>query len=87
MTEDHWVLHYQVPNEEFGWLMPQFERLEVPVSLTPQAAVEIERVFHRLSHLAMDSEARACRLEVDLEALQQRSLWAVLWATVRRGRR
>lgn len=87
MTIDHWILHYQVPNTEFGWAMPQFERLEVPVTLTPPDAVAIERVFHRLSMLAVEADAHARRLQHDLEVLRHRSVWAVLRDALRGGRR
>lgn len=86
MNTDHWILTYQTPHPELGWVAPHFEHLEVPVTLTPHDTVSIERVFHRLSMLALDCDAHARRLRHDLEVLQRRSVWAVLRDALRRGR-
>ena len=86
MNTDHWILTYQTPHPELGWAAPHFETLDVPVTLTPPDAVSIERVFHRLSMLALDSDAHARRLHADLETLRRRSIWAVIRDALRGGR-
>jgi hypothetical protein len=75
MSGNEWLLTYRVPNEEFGWQIPCYEQIRVSVTLSPDDAVAIERVMHRLAMLAVDADAQARWLEAEVHRLRSRTLW------------
>jgi hypothetical protein len=64
--------------------MERYEQIRVPVLLRPEHAVEIERVMHRLSTLAVEADTQARRLEQEVHRLERLSV--SIWQRIRGGR-